>query len=275
MGNRFFAKLIAIIAALGVALSLSLVISASADAKPKKGTSKTSVHKPAKKPTKKPTHKPTKKPTHKPTPGQPKDCYANSIVTGTSVGLARYVGQYGDSNSATAYVTSSTNQTPVGSVTISISGPGVSQSWTMRLKSGTASHGLPSTLPPGATYAVTATYGGSGCYQGSSGSAYYSVQKGFTHTSVSSKDLKPGQAAKVSGVVTSEAGGKPNGSVTITIKKNGTTVDTATDTLNGAGRYSATMDKFSAKGTYTVTVSYSGSARYNTSSGSDTFTVSK
>ena len=201
--------------------------------------------------------------------------YSLKTTPGVSVSFAHYVEQYGTPNTATVHVTSSTKPTPSGSVTITLSGSGVSRTWHKSLSSGgTASQGLPGNLPVG-TYAVTASYAGNSQYNNNSGTSHFSVMKARGHVrSVNAKDIHRGQHGVVQGFVDGTST-TPTGSVSITVKRGSSVVATATDRLSSTGHYFAELKRFPHLGSFSVTVRYHGDSHYSADSGSGSFTVSR
>lgn len=238
MRKNFLAKAVAVAAGLGIALTASVGV-ANAD------------------------------------PTKPGDAYAPQGETGTSVSFAHYVEQYGTPNVATVHVTSSTKTSPSGSVTIVLSGKGISRTWSKQLSSsGTASQGLPGNLPVG-TYSVSASYAGNAHYQVSDGESHFSVMQARGNVrNVNAKDIHVGQHGVVQGFVDGN-GSTPTGSVSITVKRGTSTVATATDKLSSTGHYFATLKRFPHRGNFSVTVRYTGDSHYSADSGSGSFTVSR
>ncbi|MEU0071549.1 Ig-like domain repeat protein [Streptomyces sp. NPDC006332] len=142
---------------------------------------------------------------------------------------------------------------------------------TATLTGGTATATRPYTARSNGLFTVTATYTGSNSFAGSSGTDPHTVDRALSATTVvSSPDpSRPGQDATVTATVTAVApgAGTPTGSVTFTIGKRS---PVTLPLVNGtAGTAIGTLNV----GTHPVTVAYTGSADFASSSGTDTHTV--
>ncbi|WP_340384423.1 Ig-like domain repeat protein [Streptomyces sp. SS7] len=159
--------------------------------------------------------------------------------------------------------------TPTGTITFDF-GDGTTPV-TATLANGTATATRPYTTRSSGPFTVTATYNGSSSFAGSGGTGPHTVNRAQSATTVvSSPDpSRPGQDATVTATVTAvpPGAGTPTGSVTFTIGNrspitlplvNGT-ADTTTNTLS--------------VGTHPITVAYTGSSNFASSSGTDTHTV--
>lgn len=98
--------------------------------------------------------------------------YPPSVVTSTELTLDKTTVNQGESNTAHVKVSSGAG-TPTGTVTFKVAGR---QATVTLGPDGTASWDLPTDLPPGATYNVTARYNGAGVYKPSSDSARVTVE---------------------------------------------------------------------------------------------------
>jgi hypothetical protein len=197
------------------------------------------------------------------------DPYSTKVVTGTSVSFAHYVERFGTPNTATVHVTAETNKAPSGSVTIHLSGNGVSRTWHKSLSRGTASQGLPGNLPVG-TYTVSASYAGNNTYEASSGASHFSVMKARGNVrSVNARNIHAGQHGVVQGYVNG------SGHVSITVKRGKTVVARGSDSVNRKGYYYAVLKTFPHRGRLNVTVHYSGDRTHTGDNGYGSFTVSR
>lgn len=201
--------------------------------------------------------------------------YPAKIATSTSVSVEKSMQRYGESNSATATVSSGVG-TPEGWVRFSTSG------WSdwERLSGGSASTSLPK-LRAGKTYRISAKFypscrGNDYRYQKSSGSAYVSVYGIPTSVSkIYAPDREVGESPKVWAGVTAEKW-HPYGTVRVTIS-NGTESQTKYTRLKGhRGNTSFAKVYFGPvyePGTWTVDVDFLGNRHYEPSSGSSSFEV--
>lgn len=197
--------------------------------------------------------------------------YPSRAATTTDVSVP-WAAAYGTATRATATVSSGAG-TPTGSVKfILLNDSGsVLDTWTKDLSSGKASVWLPRSLPAGQTYTVRGRYD-PGCspFAGSGDTAYYTVEKATTTTSVNAPDVKRGADARVSVVVSSKVF-TPRGNVRIIVVRNGMVIASTTRTLS-RGRASATFGKYRV-GSYTAKATYLGARNFSRSQGSDGFHV--
>lgn len=145
---------------------------------------------------------------------------------------------------------------PTGTVTLS---GAVSQS--APLVGGTATFQLPRTLRAGAS-ALTVAYSGDGNYRASTSTHTLSVAKATVSVKRNKIAKKPTsrRSGKTSVSVGSTAGKVASGKVTVTFKKKGQKTRTKKVTVKN-GKASVTIPKL-AKGTWKVTVKYTGSDNY-------------
>ncbi|MFG3552629.1 Ig-like domain-containing protein, partial [Streptomyces sp. NPDC047725] len=158
---------------------------------------------------------------------------------------------------------------PTGTVTFAF-GDGTTPI-TATLTNGTATATRPYTTRTSGLFTITATYNGNNNFAGSSGTDRHTVNRAQSATTVvSSPDpSRPGQDATVTATVTAvpPGAGTPTGSVTITI---GNRSPVTLTLLNGNA--STTTNTLSV-GTHPITVAYTGSTDFASSSGTDTHTV--
>ena len=158
---------------------------------------------------------------------------------------------------ATVVVTAATGTRPTGKVTVKVSkGSKVLTTRTATLSGGKAAVTLPR-LPAGKVR-VVATYAGSTAVLGSSATVTTKVAKAraTTKVSLSRTTARPGQ--KVVARVVVSAPLRATGKVTVKIRGPHTAA-TRTLTLSSSGRASVTLPALGS-GTYTVSVTYAGSA---------------
>ncbi|MFE9847040.1 Ig-like domain repeat protein [Streptomyces goshikiensis] len=159
--------------------------------------------------------------------------------------------------------------TPTGTITFDF-GDGTTPV-TATLANGTATATRPYTTRSSGLFTVTATYNGSSSFAGSSGTARHTVNRAQSATTVvSSPDpSRPGQDATVTATVTAvpPGAGTPTGSVTFTI---GNRSPITLPLVNGTA--STTTNTLSVS-THPITVTYTGSSNFASSSGTDTHTV--
>jgi hypothetical protein len=203
--------------------------------------------------------------------------YPGSVSTTTQLKLSRAIAQYGSTN--VAHVTVSGDKAGSkanGSVTFTLSGEGVSESWTKSVKGGQASVTLPRKLAAGNTYTVRAKYTPGDCsvFKGSeSKAAYYSVNKANTMRRVHAPNVDRGQRARVSVAVSSARPGMftPRGQVRIVLSRRGEKLAVKTLRLED-GRVRASFGKL-RPGSYDVVVRYFGTGNFRSTRGTDGFRV--
>ena len=157
---------------------------------------------------------------------------------------ATVTGQFGGTPTGT--VTFKNGSTTLGSATLS---GGVATYTTAALAVGTSS--------------ITAVYGGSSSFTGSTSSVVSQVVSTAATTTTlasSANPSKTGSSVTFTATVTGKYGGTPTG--TVTFKSGSTTLGSATLSA-GVAKYSTTA---LAKGTDTITATYGGSTTYATSS---------
>ncbi|MEU2915105.1 Ig-like domain repeat protein [Streptomyces massasporeus] len=159
--------------------------------------------------------------------------------------------------------------TPTGTITFDF-GDGTTPV-TATLTNGTATATRPYTTRSSGLFSVTATYNGSNSFAGSSGTDPHTVDRAQSATTVvSSPDpSRPGQDVTATATVTAvpPGAGTPTGSVTFTV---GTRSPVTLPLVNGTA--SAPISPLSV-GTHPITVAYTGSSNFASSSGTDTHTV--
>jgi hypothetical protein len=206
--------------------------------------------------------------------------YPGSVSTTTQLSLGRYVGAYGVPNFATARVSrdEAGAKTPVGKVRFRIFNPNgkVRRAWTVRLRNGEATVGLPRRLGAQNTYTVRANYIPPDCsifQRSASAPAYYTVNKAGTRTVVRAPDRTRGQNGRVN-VALRSANFTPQGKVRIVIKRGDRVVARQVRKLNTNGRVSAGFRKF-AVGKFNVRAVYLGTPNFKRSAGNATFRVTR
>jgi hypothetical protein len=203
--------------------------------------------------------------------------YPGSVSTSTQLSLGRSVGIYGVANSATATVSTSGAKTPVGRVRFTLSADGsVIRAWTVTLRGGEATVGLPRRLGAQETYAVEAFYLPPDCSvfaKSRSNIAYYSVDKAGTNPAANAPSITRGENGRVNVNVRSASPLAPGGKVSLVVKRNGRVLAKQTRTLSG-GKASAAFRKF-AVGRYRVEVRYLGTGNFTGSRGADGFRVTR
>ncbi|MDX5571020.1 Ig-like domain-containing protein, partial [Streptomyces sp. ID05-04B] len=143
--------------------------------------------------------------------------------------------------------------------------------FTAPLINGTATVTRPYTTRSSGLFTVTAAYNASNSFAGSSTTGPHTVHRALSATTVvSSPDpSRPGHNATATATVTavSPGAGTPTGSVSFTI---GNRTPLTLPLVNGAA--STTITPLNV-GTHPITVAYTGSADFATSTGTDTHTV--
>lgn len=176
----------------------------------------------------------------------------------TTVAVAPASAGYGTARAITVTVAKSAG-TPTGAVSVKVGATTLSGT----LSGGKATVTVPATQPVG-THAVTASYGGDASTQPSTGTGKVVVTKARSTTKVTAK--KKGTGLAVSVKVTTPKGVSPAGKVTIVVKKGSKKVVSKTVKVNAAGVATLTAKKL-AKGKYTVSAAYAGSATVAPSAG--------
>jgi hypothetical protein len=204
--------------------------------------------------------------------------YPGSVSTATQLTLGRSVGVYGVANSATATVSTDEAgaKTPTGRVRFTLSADGkVLRAWTVSLRGGEATVGLPRRLGAQETYNVVARYlpGCSVFKPSTSNIAYYSVNKAGTNPAVNAPNVTRGDNARVNVNVRSASPFAPGGKVRMVVKRHGRVLAKQVRTLRG-GKASATFREF-AVGRYRVEVRYLGTRNFRPGSGADVFRVTR
>lgn len=205
--------------------------------------------------------------------------YPSSVATSTSLTLGRSVGIYGVENSATATVSrdESGAKQPVGQVRFELSADGsIIREWTVSLRRGTATIGLPKRLGAQATYAVVAHYLPPGCSifrSSSSNTAYYSVNKAATRSRAKVDDLVRGENPRAAVVVRSASSVAPGAKVRVVLKRNGRVLAKQVHRLSG-GKATATFRKF-RPGKYRVVVRYFSTANFIGSGHRNSFRITR
>jgi hypothetical protein len=208
--------------------------------------------------------------------------YPSSVSTTTQLSLGRSVGAYGVSNMATARVSrdEAGGKTPGGRVRFRLFNPNgaVRNSWTVQLRNGEATVGLPARLGAQSTYTVRANYIPPSCsvFQGSqSAPAYYTVNKAGTRTVVNAPNRTRAQKGRVNVAVRTGSPFTPQGKVRVVVKRNGNgkVVARQVRKLQG-GTTTAVLRKF-APGRFNVRVVYLGTKNFKRSTGNDTFRVTR
>jgi hypothetical protein len=203
--------------------------------------------------------------------------YPGSVSTTTQLKLSRAIAQYGSTN--VAHVTVSGEKAgdkANGSVTFTLTGGGVSESWTKSVKGGQASVTLPRKLAADNTYTVRAEYTAGECSvfkDSESKAAYYSVNKANTMRRVNAPNVDRGQRARVTVAISSARPGMftPRGQVRIVVSRGGDKLATKTVRLEG-GRALVKFGKF-RPGSYDVAVRYFGTGNFKGARGTDGFRV--
>jgi hypothetical protein len=206
--------------------------------------------------------------------------YPSSVSTTTQLSLGRSVGAYGVANFATARVSrdEAGKKTPVGKVRFRLFNPNgkVRNAWTVALRNGEATVGLPARLGAQRTYTVRASYIPPDCsvFQGSaSPPAYYTVQKAGTRTIVRAPNRTRGQNGRVNVTLRSGSQFTPQGKVRIVVKRGDRVVARQVRKLQG-GKTTAVFRKF-AVGKFNVRAVYLGTPNFKRSAGNTTFRVTR
>jgi hypothetical protein len=181
----------------------------------------------------------------------------NKQATSTAVGFSLNPSTFGQAVTFTATVKAATSGTPTGTVTFK---DGATTLATVALSAGKAAFAT-STLT-GGTHSITAVYGGSISYAGSTSPVLSQVvNKQATSTAVGSS-LNPstfGQAVTFTATVKAATSGTPTG--TVTLKDGATTL--ATGTLSGGKATFATSTL--SVGTHSITATYPGDTSFTAS----------
>jgi len=184
---------------------------------------------------------------------------ANSTTTiPTDLSAATVVGQ-GYSVTARVDPATGSGAAPSGTVTIS---DGTASCTTGALSSFTASCSLTSTSAGNKT--ITATYGGDGNYNGSSGTKSHTVNQAGTSTSLTSSANPSvfGQSVTFTATVSAAAPGSGTPSGTVTFNDGVTTLGTGT--LNGSGVATFATSALSVA-THSITAVYGGNTNFTPS----------
>lgn len=163
---------------------------------------------------------------------------------------------YGSTRTVTVTVPKLGAAAPTGTVTLS---GAVAQ--TATLAGGTATFALPKTLGAGSK-ALTASYSGDANYKASSSAATLVINK--DNASIKLNKIKKAPTSKKAGktslTVKSTSGAAVTGKVKVTFKKGKKTKTKTVTIKNGKGN--VTIPKL-AKGTWKITVQYTGSSNFN------------
>ena len=186
----------------------------------------------------------------------------NKANTSTAVISSVNPSVFGQSVTLTATVTATApgSGTPTGTVTFK---DGSTTLGTGTLSSGKAT--FTTTSLSVATHSITAVYGGSSNYNGSTSVALSQVvNKANTSTAVisSRNPSRHGQSVTFTATVTATAPGSGTPTGTVTFKDGSRTLGTGT--LNGSGKASFATTSLSV-GTHSITAVYGGSSSYNAS----------
>lgn len=203
--------------------------------------------------------------------------YPGSVSTTTQLSLGRSVGSYGVANSATATVSTGGAKTPRGRVRFTLSADGsVIRAWTVSLRGGEATVGLPRRLGARETYAVEAFYLPPDCSvfaRSRSAIAYYSVNPASTRTRVSAADVARGDNPVAVVALRSPSPFAPTGKVRIVLKRNGRVLAKQVRALSG-GEATATFRTFRV-GQYRVKVRYFSTRNFTGSGGATRFSITR
>lgn len=178
---------------------------------------------------------------------------------------------YGKPAKITVVVTDATGRPAAGKVTLGGAGAAVTATLT---SAGTAVVALPKTLAV-ATYGLTARYAGSANVAGASATARLTVARGTVSRVAAKVTTVPTTRAtgRVAVTVTTASGlATPTGKVTVTVQR-GSVRKVVTATLR-YGKATPSLPRLT-KGTWRVSVSYSGSTTYAPASGTTSFVVTR
>ena len=192
------------------------------------------------------------------------------MTAGTNASTTSITGAVPDPSTPGQAVTvsvtvSGSGTTPTGTVSIS----GANTNCTITLSGGSGS--CDAVFNTTGSKTITATYGGDGNYNGSSGSASHTVDKGpsiTTITTVLPEPSAPNESVAVTATVAG-AGVTPTGSVGISVSGQ----PAINCTINLVGGTGSCNIAFPLAGTYSITGTYGGDGNYLPSTSPWTHTV--
>jgi hypothetical protein len=197
----------------------------------------------------------------------------NLDPTTTKVTASPNPSVYGDSVTLTATVSSSSAGTPGGIVTFSVGSLSLGTG-TLAVVGGMDQATITTTLLPGGSDTITATYGGDGTFAGSSGNTPQTVNLAGSTTTVSAMPQSStfGMPVTFTAIVSGGSAGTPGGIVTFS--SGGLTLGTAMLMVAG-GINQATFTTTMAlpAGIDTITATYAGDGNFTGSAGTTVETV--